>query len=116
MLLGTLIMGPFLFFLAYDVMLYIWRAATYEIPVIGGRARGRRRPVAPIPIFSEAASGRRRAFSMTGIDFYGGAGRSEASLARGGQDENVAPHGTVAPDAAVSRRKSFMLPLDARPT
>lgn len=111
-------MGPFLFFLVYDLVLYIWRAATYEIPVIGGRARGRRRPVAPIPIFSESASGRRRAFSMTGIDFYGSAStRSEASLARGAQDdENVAPHGTAAPDAAVSRRKTPTLPVDARPS
>lgn len=55
---------------------------------------------------------------MTGVDFYGSAStRSEASLARGVQDdENVAPHGTAAPDAAVSRRKTLTLPVDARPS
>ncbi|EEQ32752.1 conserved hypothetical protein [Microsporum canis CBS 113480] len=102
-------MGPFLFFIAYDVILYIWRAATYEIPVIGGRARGRRRPV--VPSFSETASGRRRAFSMTGVEFY--SSRSEAPLTRAGQNENVAPH-KAAPDAALSQRKPFTLPFDTR--
>ena len=65
-LLGTLTIGPWAFLIAYDILLYIWRAATYEIPVIGGRARGRRRPVAPT--LGERPGGRRRAFSLTGTE------------------------------------------------
>ena len=34
-------------FLAYDLLLYVWRTITYEIPIIGGRARGKERPRAP---------------------------------------------------------------------
>lgn len=39
--------GPWLLFLIYDFLLYLWRSATHEIPYIGGRARGRQRPRAP---------------------------------------------------------------------
>jgi len=39
--------GPWALFLIYDVVLYFWRAIAYEIPVVGGRARGRERPRAP---------------------------------------------------------------------
>ena len=60
---------PWAFLILYDILLYIWRAGTYNIPVIGGRARGRRRPV--VPSFTERPSGRRRAFSMTGTEYYG---------------------------------------------
>lgn len=56
--------GPWAFLIIYDILLYIWRASTYEIPVIGGRARGRARPSAPS--LSERPSGRRRAFSLSG--------------------------------------------------
>lgn len=47
LVLGTLTIGPWLFLILYDVILYLWRAATYEIPVVGGRARGRGKPRAP---------------------------------------------------------------------
>lgn len=33
--------------LVYDLLLYIWRSITYEVPYIGGRARGKDRPRAP---------------------------------------------------------------------
>jgi hypothetical protein len=39
--------GPWALFLVYDVVLYFWRAIAYEVPVVGGRARGRQRPRAP---------------------------------------------------------------------
>jgi hypothetical protein len=39
--------GPWAIFLIYDVVLYFWRAVAYEVPVVGGRARGRQRPRAP---------------------------------------------------------------------
>jgi hypothetical protein len=56
-------MGPWLLFLVYDAILYIFRAATYDIPYIGGRARNRPRPRAPS--LSERPSGRPRTFSLT---------------------------------------------------
>ncbi|KAL1957910.1 hypothetical protein VTO42DRAFT_5302 [Malbranchea cinnamomea] len=64
--LGTLTIGPWLFLILYDILLYIWRASTYEIPIIGGRARGRRRPVAPT--LTERPDGRRRTLSLRGIE------------------------------------------------
>ncbi|QDS75648.1 hypothetical protein FKW77_007042 [Venturia effusa] len=39
--------GPWALFFIYDIILYIWRAIAYEVPVVGGRARGRQRPRAP---------------------------------------------------------------------
>jgi len=39
--------GPWIIALAYDIVLYLWRSITYEIPVVGGRARGRRPPRPP---------------------------------------------------------------------
>lgn len=54
--------GPWAALLIYDLILYIVRAFTYEIPVIGGRARGKARPRAPS--LTERPSGRRRRFSL----------------------------------------------------
>lgn len=46
-LLFLITIGPWLIFLAYDILLYLFRTVTYEIPYIGGRARGKERPRAP---------------------------------------------------------------------
>lgn len=56
--------GPWLLLLFYDLLLYIVRAATYEVPFVGGRARGRRRPRAPS--LAERPNGRARTFSIGG--------------------------------------------------
>lgn len=61
-LLGILTIGPWALLIAYDLILYILRAVTYEIPYIGGRARGRQRPRAPS--LAERPSGRPRTFSI----------------------------------------------------
>ncbi|KAH0541419.1 hypothetical protein FGG08_004109 [Glutinoglossum americanum] len=47
LILGALTIGPWLLAIAYDILLYIWRSATYELPIVGGRARGKQRPRAP---------------------------------------------------------------------
>jgi hypothetical protein len=39
--------GPWFLFLAYDLILYLFRTVAYEIPVVGGRAAGKERPRAP---------------------------------------------------------------------
>ncbi|OJJ51551.1 hypothetical protein ASPZODRAFT_127644 [Penicilliopsis zonata CBS 506.65] len=46
-LLGLITMGPWAALVIFDVVLYVYRMVMYEIPVIGGRARGRQRPRAP---------------------------------------------------------------------
>ncbi|KAF2083213.1 hypothetical protein K490DRAFT_9279, partial [Saccharata proteae CBS 121410] len=61
-LLGILTIGPWAALIFYDVLLYIWRSLTYEIPFIGGRARGKQRPRAPS--LTERPDGHRRHFSL----------------------------------------------------
>lgn len=46
--------------LLYDFTLYFWRAITYEIPVIGGRAQGKSAPSAPS--LAERPDGEKRQF------------------------------------------------------
>ncbi|PTU21389.1 hypothetical protein P175DRAFT_0515537 [Aspergillus ochraceoroseus IBT 24754] len=46
-LLGILTILPWAVLIVFDFGLYIWRILTYEIPVVGGRARGMQRPRAP---------------------------------------------------------------------
>jgi len=64
-LLGLLTIGPWAIFIVYDLLLYIFRAIAYEIPVYGGRAQGRQRPRAPSLV--ERPSGRPRTFSISGL-------------------------------------------------
>ncbi len=63
MFLGIIVIFPWVIVLVYDVILYIFRSATYDIPYVGGRARNRPRPRAPS--FSERPSGRARTFSLS---------------------------------------------------
>ncbi|KAH8598770.1 hypothetical protein B0O99DRAFT_683523 [Bisporella sp. PMI_857] len=61
--LGALTIGPWLIVIIYDMVLFIFRITTYDIPYIGGRARNRPRPRAPS--LSERPSGRARTFSLS---------------------------------------------------
>ncbi|KAL5388451.1 hypothetical protein DPSP01_003024 [Paraphaeosphaeria sporulosa] len=61
-LLGVVTLGPWAFLVVYDLVLYIVRSVTYEIPFVGGRARGKARPRAPS--LTERPSGHRRKFSL----------------------------------------------------
>ncbi len=56
-------MGPWALLIVYDLVLYLFRATTYDLPYIGGRARNRPRPRAPS--LSERPSGKPRTFSLT---------------------------------------------------
>ena len=62
LLLGICTIGPWALMLVYDLVLYIVRSITYEVPYFGGRARGRRRPRAPS--LAERPNGRPRSFSI----------------------------------------------------
>ncbi|KAI9051247.1 hypothetical protein LZ554_005348 [Drepanopeziza brunnea f. sp. 'monogermtubi'] len=58
LVLGILVIGPWFLLIVYDMILYIFRTATYEIPYVGGRARHRPRPRAPslrVPTAIESA-------------------------------------------------------------
>lgn len=66
-ILGTLTIGPWAFVILYDILLYIWRASTYEIPIIGGRARGMQRPL--IPSLTELPPP--RTWSVSGMTYDG---------------------------------------------
>lgn len=57
--------GPWIALLVYDIVLYLWRSATFDLPQIGGRARGRQRPRAPS--LKERPDGHRRQFSVAGV-------------------------------------------------
>ncbi|KAF1959548.1 hypothetical protein CC80DRAFT_501755 [Byssothecium circinans] len=59
---GVIVIGPWVFLMLYDLLLYLFRSATYEVPFIGGRARGKARPRAPS--LTERPSGHRRKFSL----------------------------------------------------
>ncbi|KAF2444835.1 hypothetical protein P171DRAFT_484926 [Karstenula rhodostoma CBS 690.94] len=61
-LLGVVMIGPWAFLVVYDLVLYIVRSVTYEVPFVGGRARGKARPRAPS--LTERPSGHRRNFSL----------------------------------------------------
>lgn len=59
---GVIMIGPWAFLLFYDLLLYIARSIQHEIPIVGGRARGKARPRAPS--LTERPSGHRRKFSL----------------------------------------------------
>lgn len=52
-------MSPWVLAIVYDFVLWICRSVWHEIPIVGGRAQGHRRPRAP----SLASGGRRRSFA-----------------------------------------------------
>ncbi|OCK77060.1 hypothetical protein K432DRAFT_305029 [Lepidopterella palustris CBS 459.81] len=60
--LAMLTIGPWAVILLYDVLLYLWRSITHDIPFVGGRARGKARPRAPS--LRARPSGHRRKFSL----------------------------------------------------
>ncbi|KAK8160719.1 hypothetical protein IWX90DRAFT_275812 [Phyllosticta citrichinensis] len=60
--LSAITIGPWAFLIVYDLILYLVRTILYELPAIGGRARGKRRPRAPS--LTERPSGNKRHFNF----------------------------------------------------
>jgi hypothetical protein len=86
LLLGFMAIGPWMLLIIYDAILYLFRTATYEIPVVGGRARNRPRPRAPS--LSERPSGRprRRSFlTLPGVATAGEVTDTVAGLKKRGE-------------------------------
>lgn len=59
---AVITIGPWAFLIFYDIFLYVWRSIWYEMPIVGGRAQGKRRPRAPS--LKERPNGKPRRFSM----------------------------------------------------
>ncbi|KAJ5588879.1 hypothetical protein N7537_011557 [Penicillium hordei] len=64
--LGLITIGPWAFLVFLDASIWIYRLILWEVPWIGGRARGRQRPRAPS--LNERPSGQRRAFGLRGVE------------------------------------------------
>ena len=101
----------------FDAGLYLYRMILWEIPWIGGRARGHQRPRAPN--LTERSESRRRAFGMKGVESPDesswGADNGQSSKQSSEQNddaskENIAPatesHQHSFADGDVKRRAS----------
>ncbi|KAJ5182168.1 hypothetical protein N7449_012315 [Penicillium cf. viridicatum] len=64
--LGLITIGPWAFLVFLDAIIWIYRLILWEVPWIGGRARGRQRPRAPS--LNERPGGQRRAFGLRGVE------------------------------------------------
>ncbi|CAI7587613.1 unnamed protein product [Penicillium crustosum] len=73
--LGLITIGPWAFLVFLDATIWIYRLILWEVPWIGGRARGRQRPRAPS--LNERPGGQRRAFGLRGVEMD--TGDSEAA-------------------------------------
>ncbi|PNS18534.1 NADH dehydrogenase subunit 3, mitochondrion [Sphaceloma murrayae] len=63
--LGLVTIGPWLLIFLYDLVLYLWRAFTHDIPLVGGRAKGKSPPRAPS--LAKRPNGHRRRFSLAAL-------------------------------------------------
>ncbi|KAG0155221.1 hypothetical protein PDIDSM_795 [Penicillium digitatum] len=64
--LALITIGPWAFLIFLDASLWVYRLILWEIPWLGGRARGRQRPRAPS--LNERPGGQRRAFGLCGME------------------------------------------------
>ncbi|KAJ5674187.1 hypothetical protein N7462_009626 [Penicillium macrosclerotiorum] len=98
-LLGLITIVPWAALIVFDAGLYLYRMALFELPWIGGRARGHQHP--RVPGLNERANGQRRAFGLRGVESHtdDGAQISSSGIAedpRAGSEarsekENIAP-------------------------
>ncbi|KAJ5950879.1 uncharacterized protein N7479_009292 [Penicillium vulpinum] len=68
--LGLITIGPWAFLILLDATLWLYRLILWELPWVGGRARGRQRPRAPS--LNERPGGQRRAFGLRGVETHTG--------------------------------------------
>ncbi|KAJ5493153.1 hypothetical protein N7539_001899 [Penicillium diatomitis] len=66
LLLALFTIGPWAALIAFDACLYLYRMIIWEMPGVGGRARGQQRPRAPS--LQERPDGQRRAFGVFGSE------------------------------------------------
>jgi hypothetical protein len=105
--------GPWIALLVYDIVLYLWRSATFDLPQIGGRARGRQRPRAPS--LKERPDGHRRQFSVAGVPVPTPLDTQEADAATTtsvAMPTSTAPSGHKRKITATTSRAIFEFPDD----
>lgn len=78
-ILGLITILPWTALLLFDFVLYIVRMALYEMPVVGGRARGAQRPRAP-SLNERPDGGARKVFVL-------GGGQSNDTAGEGGDGD-----------------------------
>ncbi|KAJ5722636.1 hypothetical protein N7488_000671 [Penicillium malachiteum] len=96
-LLGLITIVPWFALIIFDAALWLYRIILWELPWIGGRARGQQRPRAPS--LNERPDGQRRVFGLRGLETDGdrdGDSTPETPTERNSWDtstgkENVAP-------------------------
>lgn len=76
--LGLVTIGPWAFLILLDATIWLYRMIVWELPWIGGRARGRQRPRAPT--LNERPDGQRRAFGLRGVEGDGDGDDSKSEL------------------------------------
>jgi len=65
-LLGLITIFPWVAFILFDAGLWLYRILLWELPWVGGRARGQQRPRALS--LHERPDGQRRTFGMRGVE------------------------------------------------
>ncbi|KAJ6021385.1 Protein of unknown function DUF3445 [Penicillium herquei] len=68
-LLGLITIVPWFALIIFDAALWLYRIILWELPWIGGRARGQQRPRAPS--LNERPAGQRRVFGLRGLETDG---------------------------------------------
>lgn len=92
-LLGLITIVPWAILIIVDASIYLFRLLLWELPWIGGRARGQQRPRAPS--LNERPDGQRRAFGLRGVEADGSEGGRDIACGKNGDTgkENVVPGG-----------------------
>ncbi|KAJ5808300.1 hypothetical protein N7474_009569 [Penicillium riverlandense] len=107
--LGLITIVPWGVLLVFDAILYLYHLLLYELPVVGGRARGQQRPRAPS--FNE---GPVRVLGLSGVDDPDDEEGEEGLHAEGKEadtdprdgKENLSSGPQVAEDGDLKRRAS----------
>ncbi|KAJ5539815.1 hypothetical protein N7513_008147 [Penicillium frequentans] len=92
LLLGFITIVPWFALILFDAGLWLYRILLWELPWVGGRARGQQRPRAPS--LNERPDGQRRAFGLRGVESDSGPDQEPEgdALADGNAGkENMAP-------------------------
>lgn len=92
LLLGFITIVPWFALILFDAGLWLYRILLWELPWVGGRARGQQRPRAPS--LNERPDGQRRAFGLRGVESDSGPDQESEgdTLADGNAGkENMAP-------------------------
>ncbi|KAJ5439847.1 uncharacterized protein N7458_010845 [Penicillium daleae] len=107
-LLGLITIVPWAALIVFDVGLYLYRMILWELPWIGGRARGQQRPRPPS--LQERPGGQRRAFGLRSVETdagdsdFGKSGNAPSSKSTRREQDSERENMDPAADGDVKRR------------